>query len=180
MNKSLTILGLLLAPFVTTSTAVAQELEDMIYSTAGYTGTVDDGSYDTARILWGAFSMRTGLPVGRSATMKYRLSPEPGMYEGAQVLLGLRYRDPGPSTRILFRLYEYNQTSGATHLRMIFDTDQFPQRSSAQSWVLASGSNPGWDLDFRRSAYYLQVSILQTGSGAPGTVYSMNVRRGGS
>ena len=175
MNIQKATLSLLLVAAASGGAARAQEFDFMPYHTAGYTGTVDDDSRDTARILWGAFTLNPGLAVGRSATMKYRVLPAPGIYLDDQKRMTIRYRDPGGSTRIKVRLYEYDHFSGATRLRLYFNSDNYNQSSSAQVRTLLTGAHPGWEFDFFQNSYYLQASIEQTAAGSPGTLYSMKL-----
>jgi hypothetical protein len=138
------------------------------WTTVGSAGTVDEA--DTSIVVLDLNNV-TIRPALSNATLniRYNIVATEGLFGGDRIGMGVRYTDNGANARVVVRLKEVNLQTGATTLRMTFDSNAFPQAAGAQTQFVNTPCSSGSFFDFTANAYYLDVEITKTGaSGTPG------------
>jgi hypothetical protein len=145
-----------------------------VTATVATTGTVDPN--DVAKVVFnnGVARLKSGLPVGTQAVIRYNLVLSPtfreryvdALFSGSWTSpeMGVRFYDNGSGSRIFIDLKAYDVNTGMTTTVVTFDSDVFPAHSQFQvQWIYRVPL--GWYWDFDNKSYFLEARLIKAGTG---------------
>jgi hypothetical protein len=165
--SSLLMLLLFATIFVTFNALTAQAQGSPLahWTTAGSAGATEDES-NPVRPTYNnnTASINTGTPLG-NYILRYNVVAVDGLFNGANDTLTVRFRDPGPESRVLVQLKRANITAGGFEIVATFDSDLEPNAPA----FTTSGPIPFVHVfDFNNFAYWLEVTLTRnTDIGVP-------------
>jgi hypothetical protein len=108
-------------------------------------------------------------PALSNATLniRYNIVATEGLFGGDRIGMRVRYTDNGANARVVVRLKEVNLQTGATALRMTFDSNAFPQAAGAQTQFVNTPCSSGSFFDFTANATTLMSRSPRPAPAAP-------------
>lgn len=136
------------------------------WTTVGSAGTVDEADLSEVLFTGGIASLRTTLPAQASLTIRYNVVAVDGLLQGGDAVnMKVRFRDNGANARVSVALRQYNFNTGLTTTRITFDSNSFAASNSYQVQSVNSRCFSGNFFDFFNNAYFVEVTLIKTGSG---------------
>jgi hypothetical protein len=147
------------------------------WTTVGSDGTPDEATAAHVQYSGSYALLSAAAPIPTTVFMRYNVVAVDGLLVGGDgYLLKVRFADAGSHARVYIRLMEYSLTTGASSVRMVFDSNSYPSsgvtqvRSVPACW-------PSWAFDFNNKAYYFEAQLIKSAAGSSPILAGISIGR---
>jgi hypothetical protein len=145
------------------------------WTTAGDSGATEDES-NPAKPTYTNFTaaISQGSPAG-AYVLRYNIHATDGLAgPGANTRLKVRFRDEGEGSRVIVTIKRSTITGGIATLGTILDSDNFEPGNGFQTQQVVM---PALTFDFTQNTYWLEVTLVKTGTATQPAFGSAQINR---
>lgn len=144
------------------------------WTCVGSAGTVDEADITKVSLSGGLAQILPTAPASTSVTLRYNVTATSDLDNGGvNKVLDIRFRDNGPTARVVATLKQYDITTGATNTILTMDSNTMPASAGFQIATAQDGC-VGSRFDFVDNAYFVEVVLSRTATtGTPAIAVMM-------